>query len=71
MNNHYTILQTLKIVMDSESPVSVEQVQNITGFGERHVQRHFSALKDSGFVKRIGENGQNGYRYTILPSSGG
>lgn len=71
MNNNHTILQTLKIVMDSKSPVSVEQVQEVTGFGERRVQRHFSDLKDLGFVKRIGESGQSGYRYIVSPSSAG
>lgn len=71
MDKNYTILRTLRVVLDSEKPVSVEQVQEITGFRERSVQRHFSALKDLGFVKRIGKSGQNGYRYKATPSSGG
>lgn len=71
MDKNYTILRTLKVVLDSESPVSVGQVQQITGFGERSIQRHFSALKNLGFVKRIGESDQNGYRYAATPSRRG
>ena len=41
MDKNYTILRTLRVVLDSEKPVSVEQVQEITGFRERSVQRHF------------------------------
>lgn len=67
MNGVYTVLQTLTVVRDSKSPVSVEQVQEITGFQERQVQRHFSALVDRGYLRRIGANGQSGYRYTFSP----
>ncbi len=71
MKKNHTILQTLTIVMNSKSPVSVEQVQEVTGFGERRVQRHLSDLKELGFVKRIGESGQSGYRYVFSPISAG
>lgn len=72
MNNHHTILQTFKVIRDSQHPIDVEYLQSVTGFDKRRVQRHALVLTNSGLVKKIGDRPSDGYLYKLaLPSSAG
>ena len=66
MNNNHTILQTFKVIRDSQRPVDVEYLQSVTMFGRRKVQRHVSTLTNSGLVKKIGDRPADGYLYKLF-----
>lgn len=72
MNNNHTILQTFKVIRDSQRPIDTDYLQTITGFDKRKVQRHALALTELGLVKKIGDRPCDGYLYKLaLPSSAG
>ena len=67
-----SIFKTLKAILGSDTPLSVEALEQYTGFGKRRVQRHVDILSDVGMVNRIGINDQGGYSYSsALPISVG
>lgn len=66
------IFTTLKAVVSSDSPLSVEGLQDATGFDKRKTQRHVAILTEVGVVRRIGDHYQNGYKYAkVLPLTTG
>lgn len=65
------MLETLKVIRDSQRPISIESIRGSTGFDKRKTQRHAKLLVDAGLVKRIGDHPKDGYAYKILPNSGG
>lgn len=63
-----SIFVTLKMIIDRDTPVSVETLRKSTGFGQRRVQRHVELLTDIGMIERTGKYDCNGYRYaSVLP----
>ena len=67
-----SVFKTLKAILGSDTPLSVEALEQNTGFGKRRVQRHVDILSDVGMINRLGVNDQGGYRYTsALPISVG
>ncbi|MDN5565903.1 MAG: HTH domain-containing protein [Psychrobacter sp.] len=72
VKHNRTIFVTLKAVVASRIPLSVNELQQATGFDKRMVQRHVEVLKDVGVIARLGAEAQSGYRYTsALPISAG
>lgn len=67
-----SVFKTLKAIVGSNTPLSVEALEQDTGFGKRMVQRHVEILSDVGMINRLGANDQGGYRYSsALPVSVG
>ncbi len=67
-----SIFKTLKVILGSDTPLSVEALEQCTGFGKRRVQRHVYILSDVGMINRLGTNDQGGYSYSsALPISVG
>lgn len=57
------IFKTLKTLINSESALSVEALENMTGFGRRMVQRHVATLSDIGMIRRVNKEQGIGYLY--------
>ena len=67
-----SVFKTLKAVLGSDTPLSVEALEQCTGFCKRTVQRHVEILSDVGMINRLGTHDQGGYRYSSsLPLSVG
>ena len=72
MEKTFTITYTLSAILDSNHPLSIEQVHEKTGLHQRQLQRHLSVLSERGLVRRIGTSDSQGYAYAkTLPSIAG
>lgn len=58
------IFKTLKVILDSDTPVTVKSISDATELGERMVQRHAEVLTDVGLVKRLNSRKGRGFVYT-------
>lgn len=72
VKHNRAIFITLKAVVNSNAPLGVVSLQQVTGFDKRMVQRHVEVLTDVGVIERLGSQAQSGYRYTsaLLISAG-
>lgn len=62
-NANRSIFKTLKVILDSDTFLSVLDMSKITGFGVRMSQRHVEVLSDVGIIKRVNKTEGKGYLY--------
>ena len=71
MSEVKAMLETFRVIRDSDFAISINSIVSKTGFDKRRVQRQAKTLTESKLIQRIGDNPVCGYLYKATPSRRG